>query len=296
MEWSKTKTMFIIVFLILDLFLATQLFNKYSKGQIDVIQNTSDEERLKADEITYDQLPSDNTTSQYVKGKSKIFTNKDIKSIGKNQSALITKDGTGITSYFNKPIVVSGQINQDSMEQVVKKNILYGDQYTFWKYDKDMKQIIYSQTYKGKKIYQNINGQIIFYLNDKNEIVSYDQTLLKFGEDSELKEGDVLAPIKAIDTLHNKGMLKRKSHIKTPDLGYYTRIQSSDLQLLVPTWHFTVVHDGKTEDFFVNAFEGEVFNMNNSSSINDPNSNSKNDSQLQDKLDLKEKQKEPGDY
>jgi len=300
MEWSKTKTMFIIVFLILDLFLATQLFNKFSKGQIGVIQSTSDEERLRADEITYDQLPNEKTTSQYVKAKSKVFANKDIKELEKNQSALITKDGTGITSYFNKPISISGQINQASMDQVMKSSkILYGDEYTFWKYDKDMKQIIYFQTYKDKKIYQNINGQIIFYLNDKNQIVSYDQTLLNMDEDDELKEGDVLSPIKAIDTLHNKGLLKRKSHIKTPDLGYYTRIQSSELQLLVPTWHFTVVHDGKTENFYVDAFEGQVFPVDNNGKIN--NSSSNNETPLKDTMpdlkgDVKTKKSEPGNY
>lgn len=278
--------MFILVFLILDLFLATQLFNKYSKSQIDVIQNVSDEERLKADEISYDPLPKDKTTSQYVRAKSKIFSDKDIKKLGKNQTALITKDGTDITSYFIKPIVMDGQIDQDSMDKMMKdNNILYSDQYAFWKYDKDLKQIIYFQIYKGGTIFKNTNGQIIFYLNDKNEIVSYDQTLLSIGNEDELKEGDVMAPIKAIDILHNKGMLKRNSHIKAPDLGYYTRIPSPDLQLLVPTWHFTVVHDGKTENFFVNAFEGEVFDINNNSNVN--KSKSTNDSPLQDKLDLK---------
>ncbi|MBS4175218.1 two-component system regulatory protein YycI [Bacillus sp. FJAT-49736] len=296
MEWSKTKTMFIIVFLILDLFLATQLFNKYSKSQYDVIQNASDEDRLKADEITYDRLPTDKIRSQYLRAKSKIFTSKDIKRLV-NQSALITKDGTDITSYFNKPIAISGKIDKTSIDKVLKdKNILYNDQYTFWKYDKDMKQINYIQTYKDMPIFKNISGHIIFYLNDKNEIVSYEQTLLNI--EDEVKEGDVWAAIKAIDTLHNKGMLKRKSKILEPELGYYTRIQSSELQLLVPTWYFAVVNDGKTEDFFVDAFEGQVFEMNDNGNLDDPNSN--DGTQLKEKPnikgDLKAKQNEPGDY
>jgi len=279
--------MFILVFLILDLFLATQLFNKYSKSQIDVIQNTSDEDRLKADEITYDPLPQDKISSQYIKAKSKIFSNKDIKKLGKNQSALLTKDGTDITSYFNKPILISGQIDEKSMDKVMKdNNILFSDQYSFWKYDKNMKKVTYFQTYQGKRIFQNINGQITFYLNDKNEIVSYEQTLLNLNIDDELKKKDVLAPLKLIDTLHNKGLLKRKSHIKEPELGYYTRVQSPELQLLVPTWHFTVVNDEKTENFFVNAFEGEVFDLNNNSKV-DSNSDSNNNETLPKKSGFK---------
>jgi len=299
MEWSKTKTMFILVFLILDLFLATQLFNKYSKSQVDVIQNASDEDRLKADEITYDTLPQDKTSSQYVKAESKIFTNKDIKKLKKDQSALLTKDKTDITSYFIKPIVISGQIDENSMDKIMKENILYSDQYSFWKYDKNMKKITYFQTYQGNKIFQNVNGQITFYLNEKNEIVSYEQTLLNMNLGDKLKKSDVLAPIKVIDTLHNKGMLKRKSHIKEPELGYYTSVQSPELQLLVPTWHFTVVNDGKTENFFVNAFEGEVFDLNNNSSKAN-NSNSNNNTTTPENPDLKgnlkTKQTEPGDF
>ncbi|MGV3464679.1 MAG: two-component system regulatory protein YycI [Heyndrickxia sp.] len=274
MEWSKTKTMFILVFLILDLFLATQFFNKYSKSQVDVVQNTSDEERLKADEITYDPLPQETISGQYIKAKSKIFTNKDIKKLQKNQSALLTKDRTDITSYFTKPIVISGKIDENSMDNIMKQYVLYSDEYSFWKYDKNMKKITYFQTYQDKKIFQNVNGQITFYLNDKNEIVSYEQTLLNLNIGDNLKkEEDVLPPIKIINNLHNKGMLKRKSHIKKPDLGYYTRVQSPELQLLVPTWHFTVENDGTTENFFVNAFEGEVFDLNNNSKVNDSNSN-----------------------
>jgi regulatory protein YycI of two-component signal transduction system YycFG len=293
MEWSKTKTMFIIVFFILDIFLATQFFNKYSKSQLDVIQNASDEERLKADEITYVTLPKDKISSQYVRAKSKVFTNKDLKTL-QNQSPLLTKDGMDITSYFNKPIKVNEQIDQGAMEKIMKDNILNSDQYTFWKYDKDLKQIIYFQTFKDKKIFKNISGHIIFYLNDKNEIVSYEQTLLNIGD--QLNEGDVLPAIKAIDTLHNKGMLKRKSKITGVELGYYTRVQSSQLQLLVPTWHFIVEHSGKSEDLFVDAFEGQIFQMDDS---NDMDNTSPNDAGMKDnsnlKNDIQTKKSEPGD-
>jgi regulatory protein YycI of two-component signal transduction system YycFG len=42
------------------------------------------------------------------------------------------------------------------------------------------------------------------------------------------------------------------------ELGYYTLIQQTESQVLVPTWHLIVEHDKKKEDLYVNAIEGRV--------------------------------------
>jgi regulatory protein YycI of two-component signal transduction system YycFG len=59
--------------------------------------------------------------------------------------------------------------------------------------------------------------------------------------------------------LHQKGLLKPKSKITNIELGYSTLVQLAASQVLTPTWRI-VVND--KEDFFVNAFEGQVINFN----------------------------------
>jgi regulatory protein YycI of two-component signal transduction system YycFG len=88
--------------------------------------------------------------------------------------------------------------------------------------------------------------------------VSYEQTFLEDMEKEPTKE-EILPPLKAIETLHQKGMLKSKSKITKVELGYSTLIQLAASQVLAPTWRFEV--NGK-ESLFVNAFEGQIIQFN----------------------------------
>ncbi len=99
---------------------------------------------------------------------------------------------------------------------------------------------------------------ITFHLNKDNQIVSYEQTYLEGIEKLTAKE-EILPPLKAIETLHQKGILKPKSTITKVELGYSTLIQLAASQVLAPTWRFVV--DDK-ESLFVNAFEGQIIQFN----------------------------------
>jgi regulatory protein YycI of two-component signal transduction system YycFG len=97
---------------------------------------------------------------------------------------------------------------------------------------------------------------ITFTLNKDNQVISYTQTYLEDIEKLTEKE-EILPPLKAIETLHQNGMLKPKSKITNVEFGYSTLIQPS--QVLAPTWHI-VVND--KESLFVNAFEGQIIDFN----------------------------------
>lgn len=79
MDWSKTKTIFIIAFLILDCFLGYQFMEKRNNSQLDVILETTIEEQLEANGINYVELPKEITKATYVSGESKKFTDAEIK-------------------------------------------------------------------------------------------------------------------------------------------------------------------------------------------------------------------------
>jgi regulatory protein YycI of two-component signal transduction system YycFG len=107
-------------------------------------------------------------------------------------------------------------------------------------------------------LFNNINGMITFTMDEDNQIVSYEQTFLESIEKLTGTE-EILRPLNAIETLHQKGMLKSKSKITEVELGYSTLIQLAASQVLAPTWRFEV--DGK-ESLFVNAFEGQIIQFN----------------------------------
>ena len=79
MDWSKIKTIFIISFLLLDIYLTYEFFKIRSSNQFEVQTEASLEKKLKADEIEYVLLPKGNLEDHYLKAKSKVFTNEDSK-------------------------------------------------------------------------------------------------------------------------------------------------------------------------------------------------------------------------
>nr|WP_295974967.1 two-component system regulatory protein YycI [uncultured Bacillus sp.] len=258
MDWSKIKTIFIISFLILDIYLVYEFFKIQVTNEYEIQTEAPIDKWLKADEIKYESLPTGYVEEYYLKARPKVFTKKDIeKPILSDQTINIISD-TLLESVLNKPIKIKEKFEPSDLSSLIKAHILYGDQYRFWKKDNESRTITYYQQYKGKSFYQNINGELKFKFNEDNEIISYEQTFLS--EIKEMSESEkIIQPIKALETLYRGGYLEPKSMITEVELGYYTLVPLSDTtQVLNPAWCF-VIND--EERLFVSAFEGKVVDL-----------------------------------
>ncbi|MDP4084647.1 MAG: two-component system regulatory protein YycI [Bacillota bacterium] len=250
MDWSKIKTIFIVTFLTLDVYLLYQFMKIRDANKYEVITETSLEDKLKADDIKYVDLPKMPITDQYVSAKPKNFKKEEL---GKLKGQTVTiNNGSTLDSIFIKPVQLPDKFDQGAMATFLKENILYGDHYQYW--EKSDKKITYYQQYEGKQFFKNIQGMLTFTLNENNQIVSYEQTYLEGLEKLNKKE-EVLPPLNAIETLHQNGKLQQGDKITNIELGYSTFIPLSASQVLTPTWHIVV--DNK-ESLFVNAFEGQI--------------------------------------
>lgn len=252
MDWSKIKTIFIITFLILDVYLLFQFLQIRDANKYELVTEATFEEKLKADEIKYVDFPKAPIKNQYLSAKPKIFNKGDLAKL--KGKSLLLKNGTSIQMILDKPLQLSTKFEPAELADLLKENVLYGDHYQFWEENKKRKTITYFQEYDNFPLYQNINGMITFHINSDNQIVSYEQTYLEGMEKLTAKE-EILPPLKAIETLHQKGILKSKSNITKIELGYSTLIQLTASQVLAPTWRF-VVND--KDSLFVNAFEGQI--------------------------------------
>ncbi|MED1437081.1 two-component system regulatory protein YycI [Aeribacillus composti] len=260
MDWSKTKTLFIIAFLILDIYLAFQYVEKIKSSKYDMITKTTIEEQFAAENIQFGKLPKEVIEGSYITAENKIFKEEEIEQL-KNQKPMLpdeelTRSVTKLRMSFDKPIPIVGENIENKIKQILTTQIIAGSQYKFWRYSKETREIICLQEYKGKIIFQDVSdgiGMIVFYLNDKNEIVSYQQTLLE--DIKELEKQEILPAIKALEALYEKNDLKSNSKVTDVEYGYYTQYPLSEQQILAPTWHVVV---NKTEDYYVNALEGQV--------------------------------------
>lgn len=226
-------------------------------SKYEVIKEASFEDKLKADEIQYNELPKLESKEQYVSARPKVFLENEL--IQKNSRHATTGDGTTLQVELAKPFKLPDDFEPSEFSSFVKSNVLFGDQYRFWSKNDQEKTIVYSQKHEDKLIYENLNGKLTFFLNEKNEVTSYEQTFLENFEQLSEKQ-EILPPIRAIETLYKKGQLRPKSKIVDVELGYSTLVQEKASQVLAPTWRF--VTDDK-ENLFVNAFEGQIIQFMN---------------------------------
>jgi len=251
MDWSRAKTIFIISFLILDVFLIYQVTVQKNQNTFDLMKKTSIMDSIKADDITFPPLPVDPKTEYYIEGTMKNFKGSDLSSISKKFK--ITND-----NYVHYELEEPYQLNENwtisDIDQFVKLRAYQGNQYKFWNYDEETNQIIYYQTYRNKTLFQNASGKITIQLNKDHDIVKYTQTY--FENIKEIKEKEIVTAEEALAILYKGHHIKTGSKVTGVELGYYTSTSIMTSQLLVPTWHFQI--NGDT-NIFVNAVEGHVF-------------------------------------
>lgn len=265
MDWSKIKTIFIISFLILDIYLMYEFFKIWDASQYKVVKRENEasiEKRLMVDEIDYVTLPKGYVEDQYLRAKPKVFKDEDKEKDLLSGQKINIKDGTILESTFNEPLKVS---DKSELNNFIKNHILYGEDYRFWEKNKDGTTAIYAQNYEGKTLFENVKGKLIFEINEDNEITGYKQTYLEEIENLSKSE-KIIQPIKAIEALYNTNkLLKPKSSITGVELGYYTLVDVSEsAQVLNPAWCFTV--DNK-EKLFVSAFDGEIVELKDKTTV-----------------------------
>lgn len=256
MDWNKTKTIFIAVFLVLNLFLAVMFYNKYGATRFEVIKETSIEEKLKSDRIEYEKMPVNAEELSIITAKPKIFSENDFLFLTK-QKIRIKSNGTEVVSELDKPYETDGA-TYEKIVSFVKNNVLQGDRYSYWKRNRDEKTVIFYQQFDNKKLFKNKSGHLTVELDNDNNIISYTQTMLS-DIDENGEEEAILTAFQAIDTLYKNGLIQPDSEIANAELGYYTFVQLTEAQVLSPTWYFQLKKANKTEEIYVNAFDGSIY-------------------------------------
>lgn len=261
MDWSKIKTIFIIAFLILNIYLANEFKKLYDSRQYDVMSEATFENKLQTEQIKTIDLPKNIRKDKYISAAPKKFVKEELEKytndVLKNQTVIIRGETT-LESILKEPHPLITNLQWDEIDQFVQQNVLEGDQYYRWKINEGEKTITYYQRYGEKTLYKNINGELTLYYNDKHEIIAYKQTLLeKFEELSE--DENLLQPMKALEILYDNGELPFGSNVTKVELGYYTLVHLTTSQVLTPVWRF-VINDN---NLFVNAIDGQIIQLDN---------------------------------
>lgn len=262
MQWGQIKTILILSFLILDIYLFAQFLEKKEQADLAVLEQepSTIEEQLSAESITIEQLPEKTEEETYISVQQKLFTEEELSNYDvqvEQETYLI--DQYFIASQLEEPMEIPKGATVEEIAQLFNEIVYFPDEYEYWNWNEDLNIIIFFQKKLDRPVYYNQNGLVLLFLNDENEITFYLQTML--GETETLAEkGKLIEPIRAIETLYMANELHPGDIVTNVNIGFYTRVPfEGDVQVFAPIWKVNV---NKEKDFFVNAIEGFTFSAN----------------------------------
>lgn len=269
MQWNQIKTLFILCFLVLNIYLLYLLLDKQKEADIGVIEreDATLEEQLESENITYGDLPDAEDKEAFLSVKQKKFEKEDKKHLDdfSNQESIILDDNF-IISEFKDPIKIPSDASAGTLSNLIKNDMLYSEEYEFWSWNEQYNVLVFFQEKNERPIYFNRNGIILVFLNEKNEAISYVQTMLGDTEEAEDKKS-LIQPIKAIETLYLTNQLNAGENVSNMKMGYHTRVPLADgIQVFVPTWKVSIDEE---RNYFVNAIEGFTFSGNDGDFLNE---------------------------
>lgn len=260
MDWSKSKSIFIVVFLFLNIFLYTQYVNVYTQGQkVEILGEKTTEAKLKDDNITYITLPETVDNVSYLSGKMRNFEENKLPANNLVDAEVIDDYIVSVT--LKNPIALKDLSDETNFKEFANTYVHEGSNYVLWEIFEDQQYALYFQTINNRTLYYNTSGYLKVYWNESNEIYAYEQTMLEKIEKLK-KEASTIPPIQVLQALYSRNLLKPYSHIVDMNLGYSTLVQITQTQVFTPTWEVRVQNaDGVTEEHFVNAFDGKVLEI-----------------------------------
>lgn len=256
MQWGHIKTLFILSFLILNIYLVSAFVDRQQDvGYLDN-QELPVEDQLAAENITYDDVEEQVTESTYISATQKMLSKDDLNELDNMDGQKIEVfDNSKITAEIESAGSIPDNATDEVIEDLVQSYVLYGEEYSLWGWNEEFNILVFFQSKEGRDIFYNENGLLLVYLNENNEMTHYTQTIL--GE-SEV-QGDLVAlnqPTQVIGILYKGNYLYRDDNVSEVKMGYYSRISAEGIQVFAPTWKVTV---NKERNHFVNAIEGIVY-------------------------------------
>ncbi|MFB1050678.1 two-component system regulatory protein YycI [Paraliobacillus sp. JSM ZJ581] len=257
MQWNQTKLLFIICFLVLDIFLIQQLL---TKEEYKYSEESSTEQEISSNIKGLEENVSEKSfKAPLIYAMNKSYSEADIDKLEQldNQQQLIVNDYL-LIGRFKEPVPIN--VEEESYQDKLDNLILNNTEYTFWGKDSDKNILVFFQRIE-LPVFYNKNALLFIQVNDDGEMVQYVQTMME-KEESESQEPEKLnSQMNAISTLFLKeNLLKTGDTVTEVNLGYHNLISlPNGEQVLNPTWNVQV---NETDDYFVNAIEGHNYPSN----------------------------------
>lgn len=261
MNFRRIQWIFLIVFLIIDIFL---LFSYTSSDEFEMMstQSSSKEttivKEMKDDSITVGSLSNNSGTGYYISSDdSNVLQNRTNQL--KNVNTSYSDDSLTVT--FSKSISINTKNPAKSLNKVVKDStrVIFGSQYVY--NDRltsdENGVIVYSQKGPDHNILSN-DGQLRFKVVN-GQVTGYTQTYLN-GVNPLREKETTISEKKAVIWLYQHNEIPNNSQVKWAELGYTKFLTLNDHNVYIPTWviYIHTKNTDGTQTRRINAFTGTL--------------------------------------
>lgn len=259
MQWGQIKTLLILSFLLLDVYLLFQFTEKQQQADLSVLEHNEStiEEQLTAENIQIPKLSEEEFKETFISVEPKLMLKKELNDLKelKNQENEVIQNKL-IISELKKPVSIPKEPTAEKMLGLLEGLTLFSEEYSYWKWNEDANVLVYFQNKLDKPIFYNQNGLLLLYLNEKDEVTHYTQTVLGDYEENNDKR-KLISPMRAIETLYEAEKFKNDDKIESVEIGFHTRVPlDNGVQVFAPTWNVKV---NEGSHYFVNAIEEFIF-------------------------------------
>ncbi|SEH51353.1 Two-component signal transduction system YycFG, regulatory protein YycI [Halobacillus karajensis] len=269
MQWGQIKTLFIISFLILDLFLLYQFLNKQGEDELGQISTVAEsiETELEANDITIAEgaIPKDLPEASQIESKSSHAFPEEI--LGQvedmddsDKKVELLNDNQVLKVTLDDPV----EVTEETLQDVVNEMVPFSSRYSYWGWNEEEGAALFFQATNNQTIYFNNNGYLLVNIVD-GKVTGYVATLLSFkegefsGGGSSTSEIEI-EPLSAIRILVENGEIQPGDEITSMSIGYHTSYslaygEENSPHVFASAWKVTV--NGE-RNHFVYAIDGTI--------------------------------------
>lgn len=264
MDFKKIENIFLITFLLLNIYLLVSYFNRNdiqqatsAPGQVNLIRE------MEQIGIELPTLQEEERDIFYVQADNNQLLEENVDQL-ENQAGSVAEDGSLYTSILSDPIEIEGNPDDGFTEAdyanldafIQSGSVLFGEEYTYLRYDRSQNRFVYAQEVEGIPVADGTSEISLFYGSNRN-IISYQQTYAG----PMMPQGSSQAVItdrQAIEVLFQNGEISSNSVVGQPILSYYRTLHLEDLSMYGPVWYVPIT-DGSGEKILrVDALERTI--------------------------------------
>lgn len=264
MDFKKIENIFLITFLLLNIYLLISYLNRsdlqYASTAPDQVNLLREMEQIG---IELPNLTEEDTQVYYVQADRNTLLEDNVDQL-ENQAGSIAQDGSLYNSILSDPIEIEGtpeegftEADFERLNEFINSSaVLFGEEYTFLRYDQAENRFVFAQEVNGIPVADGTSEISLFYGSDGN-IISYQQSFAgpMTTQGSAL---DVITDRQAIETLFQNNEISSNSIVGQPILSYQRTLYLEDLSMYGPIWYVPVTDSSGERVLRVDAFERSI--------------------------------------